>query len=127
MLIEIARLDDAEAQAALWQRLKHGGTVREARRAKPRAAAGAPHDAHAAIMRDGERLLHRLEGVTTEGLRRDPDLLERLPRCSAASTASSPPVDPHGSDVRTARPPPERDRRTPPVPLIVIRSALSQS
>jgi len=78
VLIEIARLDDAEAQTALWQRLKHGGTVREARRAKPRAPAGAPHDAHAAIVRDSDRLLHRLEGVTTEGLRRDPDLLERL-------------------------------------------------
>ena len=82
VLIEIARLDDAEAQTALWERLKAGGTVRDARRVKSRPSAPAnpagTADELARIARASDRLLRRLEGVTTAGLKRDPDLLERL-------------------------------------------------
>jgi len=76
VLIEIARLDDDAAQAALWARVKAGGTVREARSAKPRARP--PRDPREPIARDAERLLARLEAVTADGLRRDPTLVERL-------------------------------------------------
>jgi len=80
VLIEIARLDDADAQAALWQRLKTGGTVRDARRAKSRAATAATTSAHelTRIARASDGLLRRLESVTAAGLRRDPDLVARL-------------------------------------------------
>jgi ParB family chromosome partitioning protein len=78
VLIEIARLDDAAGQAALWERVKAGGTVRDARRAKSRATPAAPRDERAEIARASDRLLRRLEAVTAAGLRRDPDLVARL-------------------------------------------------
>ena len=80
VLIEIARLDDAEAQRAVWERVKAGGTVRDARRAKPRAAPAPPSstDERERIRRDAERLLRRLEGVTAVGLRRDAALVSHL-------------------------------------------------
>ena len=80
VLIEIARLDDAEAQTALWERLKAGATVRDARRAKARKgpAPAAPQDELAGIARASDRLLRRLEGITAAELRREPDLVARL-------------------------------------------------
>jgi ParB family chromosome partitioning protein len=78
VLVEIARVDDADAQRTLWERVKAGGTVREARRAKPRSRPAAPRDELAEIARASDRLLRRLEAVTAEGLRRDPDVLARL-------------------------------------------------
>jgi len=78
VLIEIARIDDAEAQTALWERLKSGATVRDARRARARPAATAPRDELAQIARASDRLLQRLEAVTASGLQRDPDVLARL-------------------------------------------------
>jgi len=81
VLIEIVRLDDADAQAALWERLKAGGTVRDARRAKSRAspaAPAAPADELARLARASDRLLRRLESVTAAGLRRDRELVARL-------------------------------------------------
>ena len=80
VLIEIARLEDAGRQTALWERLKAGGTVRDARRVKSRAATApaGPEDERDRIARASERLLRRLEGVTVAGLRRDPALVERL-------------------------------------------------
>jgi ParB family chromosome partitioning protein len=80
VLIEIARLDDVDAQSELWQRLKAGGTVRDARRvkARPATAATAPPDELARIARASDRLLRRLEGVTVAGLRRDRALMSRL-------------------------------------------------
>jgi ParB family chromosome partitioning protein len=80
VLIELARLDDPDAQAALWQRLKAGATVREARWAKSRPSAGSaePADELARIARASDRLLRGLEAVTVAGLKRDPDLVARL-------------------------------------------------
>jgi ParB family chromosome partitioning protein len=81
VLIEIARLDDATDQAALWERLKAGATVRDARRVKARGTSPpppAPRDELGQIARASERLLRRLEAVTAAGLRRDPTLLTRL-------------------------------------------------
>jgi ParB family chromosome partitioning protein len=78
VLIEIARLDEPHAQSALWERLKAGGTVRDARRAKPRATSRAPQDELASIARASDRLLRRLEAITADGVRRDPDVLWRL-------------------------------------------------
>jgi ParB family chromosome partitioning protein len=80
VLIEVARLDDVEAQTTLWERLKAGGTVRDARRVKSRSATAAatPRDELAGIARASDRLLRRLEGVTAAALRRDPDLAARL-------------------------------------------------
>jgi ParB family chromosome partitioning protein len=80
VLIEIARLDDAVAQSALWERLKSGATVRDVRRVKSRAsnAPATPRDEFTEIGRASDRLLRRLENVTAAGLRRDPDLVSRL-------------------------------------------------
>ena len=80
VLIEIARLDDPDAQNALWERLKSGATVRDARRVKSRAPAAPTTtvDELARIARASDRLRRRLEGVTTAGLKRDPDLVARL-------------------------------------------------
>ena len=80
VLIEIARLDDAERQTVLWERLKSGATVRDARRVKSRAgpATTGPEDELVRIARASDRLLRRLEGVTAAGLGRDRALLERL-------------------------------------------------
>jgi ParB family chromosome partitioning protein len=78
VLIEIARLDDPEAQTALWERLKAGSTVRDARRARTRAAPARPRDERDRIARASDRLLRQLEAVTAAGLRRDPDLMARL-------------------------------------------------
>ena len=80
VLIEIARLDDTADQAALWERLKAGATVRDARRVKARGTPppGTPRDELGQIARASERLLRRLEAVTAAGLRRDPALLSRL-------------------------------------------------
>jgi ParB family chromosome partitioning protein len=80
VLIELARLDDPDAQAALWQRLKAGATVREARRAKSRPASGSaePADELARIARASDRLLRRLEAVTAAGLKRDEAVTVRL-------------------------------------------------
>jgi ParB family chromosome partitioning protein len=75
VLIEIARLDDADDQAALWERVKAGGTVRAARRAK---ASAAPRDELTEIARASDRLLRRLEAVTAAGLKRDPTLVASL-------------------------------------------------
>jgi ParB family chromosome partitioning protein len=80
VLIEIARLADPETQAAVWERVKAGGTVRDARRAKPRAA---PAPATAAderlkIRRESDRLLRRLESVTARALREDGELMAQL-------------------------------------------------
>ena len=77
-LIELARLDDAEAQTALWNRLKAGGTVRDARSARSRRPVAPPPDAHTTVVRASERLLHHLEAVTSDGLRRDRELVDRL-------------------------------------------------
>jgi ParB family chromosome partitioning protein len=80
VLIEIARLDDADAQQALWERLKSGGTVRDARRVKAHRSAvpTTTADELARIARASDRLRRRLEGVTAVGLKRDPDLVARL-------------------------------------------------
>jgi ParB family chromosome partitioning protein len=78
VLIEIARIDDADTQTALWERLKSGSTVRDARRAKTKPTARAPRDDLAQIARASDRLLQRLEAVTASGLKRDPDVLARL-------------------------------------------------
>ena len=79
ILIEIARLEDEAAQLALWERLKSGGTVRDARRAKPpRAGRATPVDGVAAIARASERLLRRLDDVTTERLCRERTLVAQL-------------------------------------------------
>ena len=82
VLIEIARLDDGDRQTALWERLKAGGTVRDARRVKsrPSAPAGAAGSADelARLARASDRLLRGLEAVTVTGLKRDPDLVARL-------------------------------------------------
>jgi len=78
VLVEIARLDDPAAQTALWERVKSGATVRDARRAKSRATTPPPHDELAQIARASDRLLNRLEAVTIAGLRRDAALVARL-------------------------------------------------
>jgi ParB family chromosome partitioning protein len=78
VLIEIARLDDTEGQMALWERVKSGSTVRDARRAKSRAAPSRPRDELDRIARASDRLLRRLDAVTAAGLKRDPDLVQRL-------------------------------------------------
>jgi ParB family chromosome partitioning protein len=81
VLIEIARVDDADAQAALWQRLKTGGTVRDARRVKSGGRPAAPASTAAELghlARASDRLLRRLERITAAGLKRDPDLVARL-------------------------------------------------
>jgi ParB family chromosome partitioning protein len=78
VLIELARLDDVDAQTVLWERLKAGGTVRDARNVRSRRTASVPTDAHASIARASNRLLLRLEAATADGLRRDADLMDRL-------------------------------------------------
>lgn len=78
VLIEIARLEDEDAQAHLWQRLKAGGTVRAARQARARQPATARPDELVQIARASERLLRRLEAVTGAGLQRDAELIARL-------------------------------------------------
>jgi len=78
VLIEIARLDDMSAQWDLWERVKAGGTVRAARRAKARSAPAMLPDQLADLARTSDRLLRRLEVVTSTGLRSDPDLVARL-------------------------------------------------
>jgi ParB family chromosome partitioning protein len=82
VLIEIARLDDGDRQTALWERLKAGGTVRDARRVKSRPSAPArtagSADELARLARTSDRLLRGLEAVTVAGLKRDPDLVARL-------------------------------------------------
>jgi hypothetical protein len=80
VLIEIARLADPETQAAVWERVKAGGTVRDARRAKPRAtpAPATQADERLKIRRESDRLLRRLEGVTARALREDGELMAQL-------------------------------------------------
>jgi ParB family chromosome partitioning protein len=80
VLIEIARIDDADDQTALWERLKSGATVRDARRVKSRArpSPAAPHDELEAIARASDRLLRRLENVTAAGIRGDSAVVARL-------------------------------------------------
>jgi ParB family chromosome partitioning protein len=80
VLIEIARLADPDAQTALWERLKSGATVRDARRVKSRAPAAPTTtvDEMGRIARASDRLRRRLEGITAAGLKRDPDLVARL-------------------------------------------------
>ncbi len=76
VLIELARVDDPDAQRDLWERLKSGGTVRDARRAKPRAATRPDDDA--ALRRTSERLLRQLDTVDAERVGRDPTLRARF-------------------------------------------------
>jgi len=78
VMIEIARLDDADAQTDLWERLKSGATVRDARRAKPRRRSPTTTDDLATIARTSDRLLQRLESTTAAGIHRDPSVVERL-------------------------------------------------
>lgn len=78
VLIEIARLDDAGAQAALWERLKAGGTVRDARVAKSRDGQRAPRDELAEIARASDRLLRRLATASAAELAHHEGLVTRL-------------------------------------------------
>jgi len=79
ILIEIARLDDEVAQRALWDRLKAGGTVREARRAKPRpSSSSTPPDELAQIARSSQRLSRQLQTLTAARLDGRCDVLTAL-------------------------------------------------
>jgi ParB family chromosome partitioning protein len=79
-LIEIARIDTAQEQLTLWERVKHGGmTVREARATKRRSQApGINRHPPDRVLKVGRGFVQRLKRVMVDGECAEEDLLRAL-------------------------------------------------
>ena len=79
-LIEIARIDTAEEQVTLWERVKHGGmTVREARATKRSSQAPSVNRRQPdRVLKAGRGFAQRLKRVVVDGDVTEEDLLRKL-------------------------------------------------
>ncbi|MBY0432434.1 MAG: ParB/RepB/Spo0J family partition protein [Rhodospirillales bacterium] len=93
VLMEVAALDSAEEQEALWRQVRGGGmtvkAVREVRQARKNKPAAAPAQVIATLCKACDRLAaERLDRKALEDLRRLRDRLDTV--IAAAETASNP-------------------------------------
>jgi ParB family chromosome partitioning protein len=79
-LIEIARIDTAQEQLTLWERVKHGGmTVREARATKRNSQTpGTKRHPPDRVLKAGRGFAQRLKRVVVDGDGAEEDLLRAL-------------------------------------------------
>ena len=79
-LIEIARIDTAEEQLILWERVKHGGmTVREARTTKRRSQVHSINRYNKdRVLKAGRGFAQRLKRVVVDGDVTEEDLMHKL-------------------------------------------------